>query len=321
MSRLFRASALAVLGALAAGAAAAYPTKPITMIIPFPPGGSTDIVGRIVAEGLSQELGQPIVIDNRDGAGGTLGTGVAAKAGRDGYTLAMATSSTHSVGPAVLARVEYDPIKDFRPVGLFAETPYVLAVSPKVEAKTVKELIDLAKSKPGALNYGSAGVGSTTHLAGAMFVSAAGVKMEHVPYRGNAPATTALMSGEIDVLMGSMPAVLSQIKGGTIRALAVGSVRRSPELPDVPTLQEAGLKDFEATLWLGLVAPAGVPDDVVKRLSDAVAKVVQKPEVAERLRRNGAEPVTATPQEMAKLIEEDLGKYRKIVEETGARVK
>lgn len=324
-SRFIAATVLAAsVGALASIAPAhaqTYPTKPITMIVPFPPGGSTDIVGRIVAEALAKELGQSVVVDNRAGAGGTVGTGSLAKLKADGYAIGIGTTSTHAVGPATLPKVAYDPVKDFVPISLVAETPYVLAVTPKLEAKTVKELIDLAKARPGKLNYGSAGAGSTTHLAGAMFVNAAGVKVEHVAYKGNGPATTALMAGEVEMLMGSMPAVLSQIKAGGIRALAVGTARRSPELPDVPTVQESGIPGFEASLWLGVVAPAGTPDDVVKRLQAAVVKVIKDPEVAKKLRAAGAEPLTSTPQEMAKQVESDLAKYTKIAKDIGATAK
>jgi tripartite-type tricarboxylate transporter receptor subunit TctC len=299
------------------GAANAYPTKPITLIVPFPPGGSTDIVGRIVAEGLSKELGQSVVVDNRGGAGGTVGTGALAKAAADGYTLGIGTTSTHAVGPATLPKVTYNPVKDFAPISMVAETPYVLAVNPKVEAKTVAEFIALAKAKPGEFNYGSAGVGSTTHLAAAMFASMTGLKMEHIAYKGNGPATTALMGGEVQMLMGSMPAVLNQIKAGAIRALAVGTVSRSPALPDVPTMQQAGVAGYEASLWLGVVAPAGTPDAVVKRLQEAVHKVVNDAEVAKRLRGTGAEPRVNTVAEFAKQIEADLAKYTKIAKDIG----
>ena len=252
------AAAVAVMAGV--GSTIAYPTKPITLIVPFPPGGSTDIVGRVVADGLSKELGQPVVIENRGGAGGAVGTAVAAKAAPDGHTLALGTTSTHAVAPATLPKVAFDPVKGFAPISLVAETPYVLAVNNKVPAKTVAELVALVKKQPGKFNYGSAGAGSTTHLAGAMFAHAAGLQMEHIAYNGNGPATTALLGGEVQMLMGSMPAVLAQIKNNEIRALAVGTVRRSPELPQVPTMQEAGIKDFEAALWLGVVAPAGTPD-------------------------------------------------------------
>ena len=316
--RLFNIGLMAVTAGLVMGAVStvAYPTKPITLIVPFPPGGSTDIVGRVVADGLSKELGQPVVIENRGGAGGTVGTAVVAKAAPDGHTLAIGTTSTHAVGPATL-KVAFDPVKGFVPITLVAETPYVLAVNNNVKAKSVSELVALVKSQPGKFNYGSAGAGSTTHLAGAMFAHAAGLKMEHIAYNGNAPATTALLGGEVEVLMGSMPAVLSQIKSGAIRALAVGSVRRSPELPDVPTMQQAGIKDFEASLWLGVVAPAGTPDAIVKQLHAAILKTVKNPEVSKRLQSAGAEPLTSTPQEMARQIQDDLAKYIKLAKDIG----
>ena len=308
--------AVAVGLVMSAVSTGAYPTKPITLIVPFPPGGSTDIVGRVVADGLSKELGQPVVIENRGGAGGTVGTAVVAKAAPDGHTLAIGTTSTHAVGPATL-KVAFDPVKGFRADHAGGGDPYVLAVNNNVKAKSVSELVALVKSQPGKFNYGSAGAGSTTHLAGAMFAHAAGLKMEHIAYNGNAPATTALMSGEVEVLMGSMPAVLSQIKSGAIRALAVGSLRRSPELPDVPTMQQAGVKDFEASLWLGVVAPAGTPDAIVKQLHAAILKTVKNPEVAKRLQSAGAEPLTSSPQEMAKQIQDDLAKYIKLAKDIG----
>ena len=308
------AAGIAVMAGI--GSTIAYPTKPITLVVPFPPGGSTDIVGRVVADGLSKELGQPVVIENRGGAGGTVGTAAVAKAAPDGHTLSIGTTSTHAVGPATL-KVAFDPVKGFAPISLVAETPYVLAVNNKVQAKTVQELIDLVRKQPGKFNYGSAGAGSTTHLAGAMFAHAAGLKMEHIAYNGNGPATTALLSGEVQVLMGSMPAVLAQIKNGEIRALAVGTVRRSPELPAVPTMQQAGVKDFEAALWLGVVAPAGTPNAIVQQLHAAILKTVKDPAVAERLRKSGAEPITSSPAEMAKQIQEDLKKYIELAKVIG----
>jgi tripartite-type tricarboxylate transporter receptor subunit TctC len=319
LSRFFNVGlmAAAAIGLIAGiGSTVAYPTKPITLVVPFPPGGSTDIVGRVIADGLSKELGQPVVVENRGGAGGTVGTAAVAKAAPDGHTLAIGTTSTHAVGPATL-KVAYDPIKNFAPISLVAETPYVLVVNNKVPAKSVKELIALVKSQPGKFNYGSAGAGSTTHLAGAMFAHAAGLKMEHIAYKGNGPATTALLGGEVQVLMGSMPAVLAQIKSGAIRVLAVGTVRRSPELPDTPTMQQAGVADFEASLWLGVVAPAGTPEAIVKQLNAAVIKAVKTADVAARLRKSGAEPVTNSPAEMSKQITQDLDKYIKLAKVIG----
>jgi tripartite-type tricarboxylate transporter receptor subunit TctC len=310
---------LVVVAGLAPPAAADWPEREIRLIVPFPPGGSTDIVGRIVAQPLGKRLGQPIVVENRGGAGGTVGTQAAASSRNDGHTLVVATTSTHVVGPSVHSTVKYDPVNDFAPIGLVGETPYVLVVAPKLPVASVKELVALAKEKPGALNFGSAGVGSTTHLAGEMFLAASGVKMTHIPYAGNREATTAVMGGEVQVLFGSMPAVLAQIRANSIKALAVGTTRRSPQLPDVPTVQEAGVPGYRASLWLGLAAPAGTPEPVVKRLHQELTAVVKDPAVAEQLVKNGAEPATTTPEEFRQLIREELGIYRRIIDALGLR--
>ena len=239
--------------------AQAWPAKPIRLMVPFPPGGSTDIVARIVAQKLSERLGQPIVIENRGGAGGTLGTAVAAKAAPDGYTLAVASTSTHVVAPGVYAKLDYDPVKDFAPVALMAVSPYLLVVNPSVPAKTLQELLALAKKQPGKLNYASAGIGSTTQLAMEMLKAASGTYMLHIPYNGNGPAGTAVMGGQVDALFGSLPALLPHAKSGRVRALAVGTPRRSPSLPDIPTVAELGYPGFDASLWLAIMAPAGTP--------------------------------------------------------------
>lgn len=294
-------------------AAADYPERNIRLIVPFGAGGSTDIVGRIVAVPLQDRLGKPIVVENRGGAGGTVGTQAAATSPNDGYVLTVATTSTHVVGPLMHDTVKYDPIKDFTHIGMIGETPYVLVVNLKLPVNSVQELIDLAKKKPGDLNFGSAGVGSTTHLAAEMFLSATGVKMEHIPYSSNAEATTAVMSGEVDVLFGSMPAVLAQIRAGSIKPLAVGTIKRSPQLPDVPTMQQAGVAGYRASLWLGLASPAGVPEAIVKRLSNELKIVIEDPEVAEKLSSNGAEPSVMSPEEFRQLISEELVKYGEIV--------
>jgi tripartite-type tricarboxylate transporter receptor subunit TctC len=308
----------ALLGASAAIAPAqAYPTKPITMVVPFAPGGGSDIVGRLVAEALGKELGQSVVVDNRTGAGGTVGIAYLSKMRADGYTIGIGNTSTHAVGPATLPKVPYDPIKDLVPIAMLAETPYVVAVTPKIEAKTLKDFIDLAKSRPGKLNYGSAGAGSTTHLSSEMFVRAAGIKMEHIGYKGNAPAVTALVGGEIEMLMGTLPSLLAQIRSGGVRALAVTSTRRSPEVPDLPTVQESGVPGYEASIWYGLVAPAGTPTEAVKRLEQATLKVLQDPELQKRIRSSGAEPLSMPAQEFAKKIEADLVSFRNLVKEIG----
>jgi tripartite-type tricarboxylate transporter receptor subunit TctC len=302
----------ALLAAMPA-AAQKYPERTITMIVPFGAGGSTDIVGRIAAEAMAKALGVSVIVENRGGAGGTVGTQVAANAAPDGYTIMMATTSTHVVGPLTIETVKYNPLKDFEHVGMIAETPYVLVVSPKLAVNSVSDLIELAKKNPGKLNYGSAGEGSTTHLAALMFLNATGTKMEHIPYKSNADSTKAVMTDEVQVLFGSMPAVLGQIKAGSIKALAVGTSARSPELPSVATMQEAGVAGYRASLWLGVSAPAKAPAAVVSRLSAALDQALSDPAVGKRLLAAGAEPSKMTPAEFTKLIASEMDVYGRIV--------
>ncbi|MDP2411802.1 MAG: tripartite tricarboxylate transporter substrate binding protein [Pseudolabrys sp.] len=305
--------ALCLAGVLMPGLAMAqYPNREITMIVPFGAGGSTDIIGRIAAQALSKRLGVPVVVDNRGGAGGTVGTQAAAGAKPDGYTITVATTSTHVVGPLTV-KTKYDPVKDFTHIGMIAETPYVMVINPQLKATNVQEVIDLARKDPGKLNYGSAGQGSTTHLAGLMFLNATKTDMEHIPYDSNAKATAALMGNEVQVLFGSMPAVLAQIQANSIKALAVGTTTRSPKLKDTPTLQEAGVKDYRASLWLGLSAPAGTPPEVVKKLADALGESIADPAVGELLEKNGADPTKMSPQEFSALIASEIDVYGAIV--------
>jgi tripartite-type tricarboxylate transporter receptor subunit TctC len=311
----------ALLFVLASGHAAAqsYPAKPIRLMVPFPPGGSTDIVARIVAQKLGAQLGQQLVVENRGGAGGTIGTAVVAKAPADGYYLVVGTTSTHVVAPSVYQRLEYDPVKDFAPIGLMAVTPYLLVVNPAVKAKTLKELVSLMRSQPGKLNYASAGVGSTTHLAMEMLKGASQTYALHIPFNGNGPAGTAVIAGQVEVLFGSLPAVLPHAKSGRVRALAVGTPKRSPSLPDVPTVSESGYPGFDASLWLALMAPAGTPAAIVERLNKEVSAAVTSKETAETLDKNGAEPVTSTPSELAGMIKDGVAKYAKVVKDAGVK--
>lgn len=313
------AAALLAAAALHTGSAAAqaYPSKPIRLMVPFPPGGSTDIIGRIVAQKLSAQLGQPMVVENRGGAGGTIGTAVAAKAAPDGYSLMVGTTSTHVVAPSVYAKLEYDPVKDFAPVSLMAVTPYLLVVNPAVQAKTVKELVDLMRAQPGRLNYASAGIGSTTHLAMEMLKSASGTFALHIPYNGNGPAGAATIAGQVEILFGSLPAVLPHAKSGRVRALAVGTLKRSPSLPEVPTVAESGYPGFDASLWLAIMAPAGTPAPVIERLHKEVGAAVSAPETRDLLDKNGAEVLTSTPGELAAMIRDGVAKYAKIVKTAG----
>jgi tripartite-type tricarboxylate transporter receptor subunit TctC len=294
-------------------AQAQYPERQITMVVPFGAGGSTDIVGRIAAQALSQRLGQPVVVDNRAGAGGTVGTQAAAGMTPDGYSITVSTTSTHVVGPLTNTAVRYNPVDDFQHIGMIAETPYVMVISPRFNMNSVQEVIEYAKNNPGKLNFGSAGQGSTTHLAGLMFLQATDTDMEHIPYNSNAEATTAVMGDEVQVLFGSMPAVLAQIKAGSIKALAVGTTERSPELPDVMTMQEAGVAGYRASLWLGLSAPAGTPDAVVARLNEALNDALDDPEVVQQLAASGAEASKLSPSEFRQLIADEMEVYGRIV--------
>jgi tripartite-type tricarboxylate transporter receptor subunit TctC len=304
----------------AAGAAAqAYPAKPIRLMVPFPPGGSTDIVARIVAQKLSSQLGQALVVENRGGAGGTLGTATVAKAAPDGYMLTVGTTSTHVVAPSVYTKLEYDPVKDFAPISLVAVTPYLLVVNPSVPAQAVKELVELMRSQPGKLNYASAGVGSTTHLAMEMLKTASGTYALHIPYNGNGPAATAVISGQVEILFGSLPAVLPHARSGRVRPLAVGTPKRSPSLPEVPTVAESGYPGFDASLWLAIMAPAGTPAPVIDRLHKEIGAAIASRETREALDKAGAEPVTSSPAELAAMIRDGVEKYAKVVKIAGVK--
>lgn len=299
--------------------AQAWPAKPIRLMVPFPPGGSTDIVARIVAQKLSERLGQSLVIENRGGGGGTIGTAATAKAAPDGYSLAVASTSTHVVAPGVYPKLEYDPVRDFAPIGLMAVSPYLLVVNPGVPAKSLQELVALAKKQPGRLNYASAGIGSTTHLAMEMLKAASSTYMLHIPYSGNGPAGTAVVGGQVEMLFGSLPALLPHAKSGRVRALAVGTPKRSPSLPDVPTVAESGYPGFDASLWLALVAPAGTPPAIVERLNRELAAIITSPETREALDKAGAEPLTGSPAELAAMIRDGIPKYARVIKAAGVK--
>jgi tripartite-type tricarboxylate transporter receptor subunit TctC len=319
--RTLAVASLCVAALLQAGAASAqaWPAKPIRLMVPFPPGGSTDIVARIVAQKLGERLGQPLVIENRGGAGGTIGTALIAKSAPDGYNLAIASTSTHVVAPGVYAKLEYDPIKDFAPVGLMAISPYLLVVNPSVPAKSVKDLVALARSQPGKLTYASAGVGSTTQLAMEMLKAASGTYVLHIPYNGNGPAGTAVVAGQVDILFGSLPALLSFAKSGRVRALAVGTPKRSPALPEVPTVAESGYAGFDASLWLAIVAPAGTPQPIVERLNKELNALVAAADTREAFDKAGTEPLTGTPADLAAMIRDGVPKYAKIIKAAGVK--
>src|SRR5512134_2885060 len=299
--------------------AQAYPAKPIRLIVPFPPGGSTDIVARIVAQKLGDRLGQQVIVENRGGAGGTIGTEAVAKAAPDGYTLVLGTTSTHVVAPNVYSKIGYDPVKDFAPVSLIAVTPYLLVVNPGVDVKSLPEFVGYVKARPGKLNYASAGTGSTTHLAMEMLKSAAGLYIVHIPYNGNGPAGTAVIAGQVEFLFGSLPAVLPHAKSGRVRPLAVGTPKRSPSLPEVPTVAESGFPGFDASLWLAFFAPAGTPQPIIDRLHREIVASVKDPETAAALDKAGAEPITSTPAELAAMVKDGVEKYAKVVKQAGVK--
>jgi tripartite-type tricarboxylate transporter receptor subunit TctC len=298
----------------------AYPSRPVRLVSPNPPGGANDVIARIVVTRLADVLGVPMVIDNRGGAGGTIGGEIAARAQPDGYTLLAGSISTHSFSPVIQPKLSYDPIRDFTPVSLFAISQNLLVVHPSLPVNTVKDLVALAKSKPGSLNYASGGTGSTSHFAIALFVSAAGIAngTVHVPYKGGAPSVAATVSNETQFYFGPMAGSLPQVKAGRLRAVAVGGASRSGMLPDIPTVRESGV-NYAAGGWFGLLGPAGLPRPVVQRLNKAVHDTVGTPEVQRQLLDVGAEGVANTPEAFAKFIAEQLASTRRVVKELGLK--
>ena len=296
-----------------------YPTRPIRMVLPFSPGGAADTPGRMLMQKLSEALGQQVFIDNRPGAGGTIGAESVARATPDGYTLLL-ISNTHLISVSMYKNLSYDAITDFAPVLQFGDAPNVLVVHPSLAAKSVPELIALAKAKPGSINYASSGNGSSQHLFAALFTSMAGINLYHIPYKGSSQATMDLLSGEVKVGFPGIAGMLQYIKDGRLRALAVTSARRSPELPDVPTVAEAGVKGYEASLWLGILGPAALPKNVIAKLNTAVAGIVKQPALQNSLRSVGTEIVYRTPDEFGKFLRAEQQKWSKVVKETGVQV-
>ena len=313
--------ALLALG-LCAGTASAqndtnWPTKPIRFVVPFPAGSFADIALRILQQKLGARLGQQLVIDNRSGASGNIGADMLAKSPPDGYNFGIATNSTHGVSPALNPSLPYDAIKDFAMVSLIGDAPYVLITTPDLPVQSVQELIALAKSKPGTLNYASAGPASLAHLAGALFEQMAGVKLTEVPYRSSAQSILDTTEGRIEMQFGTMGPVLPHIRAGKVKPLAVTSLKRIDILPDVPTLDESGLKGYDAVLWLAVVAPAGTPPAIVARMNRELKEVLAEPDVVELLKAQGIDAASSTPDELRALIERDIDKWRKLAKETG----
>jgi tripartite-type tricarboxylate transporter receptor subunit TctC len=301
----------------ASSAADSYPSHPIKIIVPFGPGGFTDVVARILQKELGSAIGQPIVIENRAGAGSTIGTALVAKAEPDGYTLVM-ISTTHVISPHLYREMQYDPVKDFTPITKLGEGPYVLVVHPSLGVNSVAELIAKARANPGKIDFASSGNGSSQHLVGSLFQTMAGVKLNHVPYKGSSTAMNDVIAGTVKLSFVGMPNALANLS--RLKALAVTTRKRSPDLPDVPTLDEAGVKGFDATIWLALIGPAGMPRDVVMKLNADVQKALSTPEARKLMRSAGVDVATSTPEELGALMQSELDRWGKVVKETGATV-
>ena len=298
--------------------AQAYPTRPITIVVPFPPGGATDILARILGQKVSEILRQPILVDNRAGATGAIGLTHVAKAAPDGYTLVLATASSLGTNPAV-TKVPFDPVKDFTPIGLLAAEPMGLAVNPSVPANNVQELIAYAKTKPGGLNYAASSVGGATHLTGELFKTAAGIQLQHIPYKGAAPAMTDLLGGQVPMMFDVIPTALAHVRSGRLKAIAVTSARRTTVMPEVPTIAESGIPGFEAISWFGLYAPAATPKETVNKLNADFNRVLQLPEVKDKLAAQGAEAIAMTPEQFAGYLRAEIAKWAKAIKDSGAK--
>ncbi|HMF25726.1 MAG TPA: tripartite tricarboxylate transporter substrate binding protein [Pseudolabrys sp.] len=307
--------------AQAQSSAAGYPNHPITLIVPYAPGGGNDVVARAVAEPMSKSLGQPIVIENRGGAGGSVGTRQVAKAPPDGYTLGLGGTGTLAVDPTLYPNVGYDPRKDFAPIGLIATTPLIVLVNQSVPAHDVQELIALAKAQPGKLNYASAGTGSGIHLGTVLFAETAGIDITHIPYKGSGPALTDLLGEHVQIYFSSLPPAVGLVKEGKLRALAVTSLRRSVSFPDVPTVAEQGLPGFEAVLHYGIIAPAGTPRPIIDKLNTALRAALADPDVHNHIATEGAEPLPTSPEEYATDIDHEETKWSALVKKSGATAK
>lgn len=297
-----------------------YPNRPIRLIVPFSPGGTTDILARTLGQALGDNLGQSIVADNRAGASGNLGTALATKAEPDGYTLLLGVISPLAINVTLFgAKLPYDPLKDLAPISLITKVPQVISMNPQVPAKDLKELIALAKAQPNKLNYGTAGAGTSNHLVAELIKAAADIQMQHVPFKGAGPASIAVMAGEVQMMVSAPPAVISHFKSGRLRALAVSSPKRSPALPDVPTIAESGLPGFEATAWYSLMAPAGTPAPIIKKVHQALVKAMQTPAVRDRLLAQGAVPQSSTPEELRAFMRAEIPKWAKAIELAGVK--
>jgi len=296
----------------------AWPSKPVRLILPFPPGGGTDILGRLIATQLSARLGQPVVAENRGGAGGNVGAEAAAKSAPDGYTIVLVAPSL-AISPSLYSKLNYDPVRDFAPISLVATVPNVMITHPSLPVATLADFIRLAKSKPGEMNFGSGGSGTSNHLAGELFNIVAGVKLVHVPYKGVNLAMKDLLSGQVQFVVIGIPAAAPHIKAGRLRALALIAPSRAAALPDVPTVAEAGLPKFEVTTWYGILAPAGTPRPIVMRLNAEIVRIMHAPEMTQRLAGMATDPVTSTPEEFAAYIQREIAKWGGVIRQAGLK--
>jgi tripartite-type tricarboxylate transporter receptor subunit TctC len=318
----FLATCCALLPVIAAFPAAAqsYPAKTIRLIVPYPPGGPTDLVGRTIGQKLTAAWGQQVLVENRAGAASAVGTEVAARAPADGYTLLLGTSAGFCINPALGGKLPYDAERDFAPISLLVVNPQILVVHPSLPVTSVKSLIALAKSRPGQINYASVGNASPQHLGMEMLKRMAGIDMVHVPYKGTAPAVTDILAGNVSLMFNSMPSVLPQVEAGRLRGIAVGSAKRSPAAPAIPTVAEAGLPGFDYVTWYGLFAPSGTPRDIVNRLHAQVVKILADPELAQRFAGQGAEPQSTTPEQLAQYRRSEFERWRKLIAELKLKV-
>jgi tripartite-type tricarboxylate transporter receptor subunit TctC len=316
-------AAIAAFGAIAAGpfarAQTAWPDHPVRFIVPYPPGGGTDVIARIVQERFQNALGQPIIIENRGGAAGSLGTDVVAKSAPDGYTV-LFTLSSHTINPAIYAKLPFNTVADFAPVGMVASLPQILVSAPNFAPNNIAELIALAKAKPGALSFASVGNGSPGHLAGELFKLRSGIQMLHVPYRGGGPAVTDVMGGQVQLLWVSIPAAAQFVKTGKLKAFAVSTVKRSAAFPDVPTMQESGVKDFEVDSWYAMFVPAKTPKPIIDKLNAALNNIVHDPDIREKLLQQGSEGVGGTPEALGKVVAAELPKWAKLAKDANISI-
>lgn len=328
LPRVRRALAVALAGILvtcglahgSAAVAQSFPAKPATLVVPFPPGGPLDATGRAIAQKLTEAWGQSVVVENKPGAGGNIGADYVAKSRADGYTVVMGALSTHAVNPSLYPKMPYDAKKDFAPITLVAVTPNVLVVNPELPVHSVKELIDYAKAHPGKLSFGSGSIGSAGHLAGELFKVDAGVDMVHVPYKGAAPAMQDLLGGQIQLMFDNLANAMQQVRAGKLKALAVTTAKRSPLVPELPTLAEAGLPGFDIYTWWGFMAPAGTPKEIIAKWNAEVTRILNTPEMQAFFAQQGAEPAPTTPEQFTALIQGEIPKYAKIIKASGAKV-